>query len=61
MQLFICSDFQISWNQLTINNNPELFNQLRKVLRAQAGFVFYIQSEKADQRYRVALESRSDR
>lgn len=61
MQLFICSDFQISWNQLTINNNPELFNQLRKVLRAQAGFVFYIQSEKADQRYRVALESRTDR
>ncbi len=61
MQLFICSDFQISWNQLTINNNPELFNQLRKVLRAQAGFVFCIQSEMADQRYRVALESWSDK
>lgn len=60
MQLFICSDFQIFWNQLIIKNNPELVLQLRKVLRAQPGYVFFVQKPEGKQRWKLALLSRTD-
>ncbi len=60
MQLFICSNFQVSWNQLIIKENQDLLNQLRKVLRAQAGYEFFVQSPSPKERYHLSLQSWTD-
>ena len=60
MQLFICPEFQVSGNQLIIKRNPELIQQLRKVLRAQMGYQFAVQAPEATERYFLRLQKRSD-
>lgn len=59
MQLFIISDFFIEGGQLFIKNNPELLQQLRKVLRAKIGDQFFIQNPNASARYQVQIDQRS--
>lgn len=60
MQLFICHDLQIQGTTLKIRNNPELVRQLRKVLRAQAGYEFFVQTPPYHLRYRLSLQSWTD-
>lgn len=60
MQLFLCPEIQITGTQLLIKQNPELVLQLRKVLRAQPGYVFFVQNPEGKQRWKLALLSRTD-
>ena len=57
MQLFICSKFQIKGTEIQVENNSELVNQLRKVLRAKPWYKFFLQDEKGEQRYNIELIS----
>ncbi len=57
MQLFI-NDYIQQWSTITISN-PELLSQIRKVLRAKIGDIFYIQSPNTEEkktRYQVRIE-----
>ena len=45
---------------LIIKENPDLLNQLRKVLRAQAGYEFFVQSPSPKERYHLSLQSWTD-
>lgn len=60
MQLFICPDLHIQGNTIKIRNNPELVRQLRKVLRAQAGYKFFVQTPPYHFRYHLELQSWTD-
>lgn len=57
MQLFICSKFQIKGTEIQVENNSELVNQLRKVLRAKPWYKFFLQDEKGEKRYNIELIS----
>ena len=57
MQLFICSQIQIKGKEVQINNNPEIVNQLRKVLRAKPWYKFFLQDGNWKKRYNVELLS----
>ena len=61
MQLFICPRFRISGAQMLIQDAWELVLQLRKVLRAQKGYECFVQSEKAEERFHIALENWTDK
>ena len=61
MQLFICEQLKLEGNKLFIQNNKELFDQLRKVLRAKPWYDFYVQGYSWEVRYHVALESRAEK
>ncbi len=52
MQLFICDEFKINWDKILVSNT-ELLQQLRKVLRAKLGYIFWIQNENT--RYKLEL------
>ena len=60
MQLFICPELQVSGSRLIIKRNPELIQQLRKVLRAQMGYQFAVQAPEATERYFLRLQKRFD-
>ena len=57
MQLFICSQIQVKGKEIQVNNNPDVVNQLRKVLRAKSWYKFFLQDENWAKRYNVELES----
>ena len=61
MQLFICEQLKLEGNKLFIQNNKELFDQLRKVLRAKPWYDFYVQDYSWEARYHVTLESRAEK
>ena len=61
MQLFICEQLKLEGNKIFIQNNKELFDQLRKVLRAKPWYDFYVQDYSWEARYHVALESRAEK
>ena len=44
MQLFIADEFQLRNNEIMIEEK-RIVEQLRKVLRAKPGYVFYLQSK----------------
>ena len=61
MQLFICEQLKTEKEKLFIQNNKELFDQLRKVLRAKPWYEFFVQDWNWEVRYHVSLQSRNDK
>lgn len=61
MQLFICPYLHVSGTQIVIQDAWDLVLQLRRVLRVQKGYECFVQTEKADERFHVALESWTDK
>ena len=59
MQLFFHENIQTNWDQLKLKEASEIIRQLRKVLRASAGYLFYVQN--GDKRREVELVNRTDR
>ena len=61
MQLFICEQLKTEKEKLFIQNNKELLDQLRKVLRAKPWYEFFVQDWNWEVRYHVSLQSRNDK
>lgn len=59
MQLFFHENIQTNWEQLKLKEAPEIIRQLRKVLRASAGYLFCVQN--GDKRREVELVNRTDK
>ena len=59
MQLFFHENIQTNWDQLKLKEASEIIRQLRKVLRASAGYLFYVQN--GDKRREVELANRTDK
>lgn len=59
MQLFFHENIQTNWEQLKLKEASEIIRQLRKVLRASAGYLFCVQN--GDKRREVELINRTDK
>lgn len=59
MQLFFHENIQTNWDQLKLKEASEIIRQLRKVLRANAGYLFCIQN--GDKRRGVELVNWTDK
>ena len=59
MQLFFHENIQSKGEMLIIKEASEIIRQLRKVLRASAGYLFYVQN--GDKRREVELVNRTDK
>ena len=59
MQLFFHENIQTNWDQLKLKEASEIIRQLRKVLRASAGYLFCVQN--GDKRREVELINRTDK
>ena len=59
MQLFFHENIQTSWDLLKLKDASEIIRQLRKVLRASAGYLFCVQN--GDKRRDVELVNRTDK
>ena len=59
MQLFFHENIQTNWDQLKLKEASEIIRQLKKVLRASAGYLFCVQN--GDKRREVELVNRTDK
>ena len=59
MQLFFHENIQTNWDQLKLKEASEIIRQLRKVLRASAGYLFCVQN--GDKRRDIELINRTDK